>query len=330
MKPRTSNKELNLSIDDNSDKLKIMYSVLVNKSENDLAETRSFWVKVGKELLLPLNDDESTINICKNLWRGIKSAYDRTHKKRKNDDYICHTINDIEEGEEEKKHDDQLDLPTFQPAPKNRSYKSYVNLSTRRKKERVAEIKKLIIKIANPTSSEPYEYFDECNHVIEDTVDALRKSLKIVKKPLDSNSVECGANDIVIDKKNINKDLSNYFNFELSNKKYAKARKLLQNSNVQLMSRHALVNQKNDVNFIGFKIKWIENKKDKNDVPFEEEEEVNYGARMDFTDAIKTYIERDKVEHNITYNSDNPVYIVNSCDSAVHPVTKYCDCTILT
>ena len=48
MKPRTSNEEFNLSIDDNPDNLKINYCVLVNKSEDDFAETRSFWVKVGK------------------------------------------------------------------------------------------------------------------------------------------------------------------------------------------------------------------------------------------------------------------------------------------
>ena len=73
----------------------------------------------------------------------------------------------------------------------------------------------------------------------------------------------------------------------------------------------------------------MENKKDENDAPFEEEVE-NYGARMDFADAIKTRIERNKIEYNITHNGDNAMRIVNSCDGAAYPVIKHCDRTILT
>ena len=100
MKSRSSNKDLKLSIDNNPDKLKIMYCVLVSKSEDELAETRYSWMKVRKELLPLLNDDESCINICKNLWWGIKSVHDRGHKKRKNNPVMFHTINKIEEEEE--------------------------------------------------------------------------------------------------------------------------------------------------------------------------------------------------------------------------------------
>ena len=77
-----------------------MHCILVNKSKDELAETRYFQIKAGKELLTLLNDNENCINICKNLWRGIKSEYDREHKKRKNDPIIFHTINNIEEEEE--------------------------------------------------------------------------------------------------------------------------------------------------------------------------------------------------------------------------------------
>ena len=175
-------------------------------------------MKVEVELLLPLNNDESTINICKNLWQEIKSAYDRIHKKRKDNDYVGHAINDIEEEEEEKKYDNQLDLSVFQPK-KNRNYKLCTNLKSQRKKERVAEIKKLIIKIANPTSSEANEYFDKCNHGIEDTVHELCKSLKIVYKPLDGNSAEYGANDAVIDKKKLTKiyQITSILNCQIKN-----------------------------------------------------------------------------------------------------------------
>ena len=93
----------------------------------------------------------------------------------------------------------------------------------------------MIIKIANPTSLESCEYFDKCNHVIEDTVDTLWKHLKIEKNPLDNNSTECGTNNVVINKENVNKELSKYFNFKLFNKKCAKARKLLLNSNAQFI-----------------------------------------------------------------------------------------------
>ena len=46
---------------------------------------------------------------------------------------------------------------------------------------------------------------------------------------------------------------------------------------------------------------------------------------MDFTDVIKMHIERDKIKYNISYNSNNTVYIVNSYDSTVYPVIKYFD-----
>ena len=120
---RSSNKELNLLSNDNPDKLKIMHCILVNKSKDKLAKTRCFWMKVGKELLLPLNENKSCINTWKNLWQGVKFAHDRWHKKRKNNPVISYTINNIEE-EEENAHNDMSHLPPMlHPATKNWSYK---------------------------------------------------------------------------------------------------------------------------------------------------------------------------------------------------------------
>ena len=50
---------------------------------------------------------------------------------------------------------------------------------------------------------------------------------------------------------------------------------------------------------------------------------------MDFKDAIRTFVKRDKSKY-ITHSNNNTIYIVNSINGAVYPVTKYCDCTILT
>ena len=61
---------------------------------------------------------------------------------------------------------------------------------------------------------------------------------------------------------------------ELSNSKHDKAIKLLENTSANMMSRHALKNESNDVEFVGFKIKWRQKKKDKDGVECVEEEEI--------------------------------------------------------
>ena len=95
------------------------------------------------------------------------------------------------------------------------------------------------------------------------------------------------------------------------------------------MNQCALLNQNFGVNFVGFKIKLMENKKYSNDNDYKKEKE-NYCARMDFLDAIKNYIQRDKDKHQILYSLNDAVCIVNSCDGVAHPVTKCCGRTMLT
>ena len=71
-------------------------------------------------------------------------------------------------------------------------------------------------------------------------------------------------------------------------------------------------------------------KKDKNGNDYEQEEK-NFGTIMDFVAGIKSCISRDESSYGISHgNNEEIVCIVNSFDRAIHPVTKFCDGTILT
>ena len=52
---------------------------------------------------------------------------------------------------------------------------------------------------------------------------------------------------------------------------------------------------------------------------------------MNLCDTIRSYTNRDKIKNDIDYsNSNESIGIINSCDRAVHSMTRYCDRTILT
>ena len=52
---------------------------------------------------------------------------------------------------------------------------------------------------------------------------------------------------------------------------------------------------------------------------------------MNLCDAIRSYANRDKIKNDINYsNSNKSIGIINSCNRAVHHVTRYYDRTILT
>ena len=128
-----------------------------------------------------------------------------------------------------------------------------------------------------------------------------------------------------------NDESSRYFDLELSNKKYKKAKKLLlEHSGVKFLPRSQLENSTKSSSFIGFKVKWMQKKTNVDDSTYEEEEE-NFGHRMDFVDSMKSCVDRNRSKFGIMYNGNEEIAcVVNSCDGAIHPVTKFCDRTILT
>ena len=79
----------------------------------------------------------------------------------------------------------------------------------------------------------------------------------------------------------------------------------------------------------GLKIKWIQ-KKENRDVNSHEEQEENFGARMDFVDGIKSHVEHDESRGTLHSNSNELACVINSCNDTTCLVTNFCDRTILT
>ena len=81
---------------------------------------------------------------------------------------------------------------------------------------------------------------------------------------------------------------------------------------------------------LGFKIKWIQSEVDKDDNTYEEVEDI-YGARMYFAQGAKLHATHDIGRHGAKNdNDDEIVCVINSCDGAIHSVTKFCNKTVLT
>ena len=56
----------------------------------------------------------------------------------------------------------------------------------------------------------------------------------------------------------------------------------------------------------------------------------NYRYKISYIDAIKSFIKRDSYSYKIMYNNDEEyIVIMNSYNSAMHPIIRYCDRTIL-
>ena len=89
----------------------------------------------------------------------------------------------------------------------------------------------------------------------------------------DSLTVDYSSINASINKEKVDQDLTKFFDLEISNKKYDKAKKFLKNASSRLMSRHELLNQNYRINFFGFKIEWMKNKKDVDGNNHKEEEE---------------------------------------------------------
>lgn len=97
-----------------------------------------------------------------------------------------------------------------------------------------------------------------------------------------------------------------------------------------IISNRSVINKSADASLHeGFKMKYIEKKKDNDSEEFEEELE-NYGNKMSCINGVESYANRDFANHNTNCKLDNGIIAnANSCDSAAHPVIRYCDRTIL-
>ena len=117
---------------------------------------------------------------------------------------------------------------------------------------------------------------------------------------------------------------------DLSNSKYEKLRKLM-NKGGKALSSKFILNKLIEISLCkGFKIKWFENKKDKEGNECKEELE-NYGWKMSYTWGVESCSNHVLINHKIDYKTGNVIVVImNSCDGAVHIVTRYCDRTMLT
>ena len=75
---------MHLTIDDNPATFKKINSLVVDKSVEELVETRSVWVNVSPELILPVEKNECGMHICLYLSQSLILKYYRKLKKRKN------------------------------------------------------------------------------------------------------------------------------------------------------------------------------------------------------------------------------------------------------
>ena len=258
-----------LTIDDHPLFLKKIYCVLANKAVEELVETRSFWVKVAKELNMSMHDDDSCgLEICRFLWYAIKIKYERKFNKRKADVGPNHPViveaiaddNAVEKAMLEVQEGNKEEMSIAM-----RKYKPYALLSTKRKVHRIKEMRELVMKVANPSCEDGQECFEEIHHVIEDTIKSFKQKLKIHNNKLNqsnSHSLDDCSSNVVIDEDEVDMDLTRFFDLELSNSKHFKVRKLLKDASTNVMSKYELSKQCKDFNYIGFKIKWIQNQMD--------------------------------------------------------------------
>ena len=172
---------------------------------------------------------------------------------------------------------------------KDRALKPCIEVSNRRKKERARDIKNFVVKCANATSpAGSSEHRSQCEHALEDIMQALRHSNTTYDNvKIDNNTTDHSVIQSNNTFEETNDESSRYFDLELSNKKYKKAKKLLlEHSGVKLLPRSQLENSTKSSSFIGFKVKWMQKKTNVDDSTYEEEEE-NFGDRMDFVDSMK-------------------------------------------
>ena len=130
----------------------------------------------------------------------------------------------------------------------------------KKKKHRIKKMKDMIIKIANQSCLDGKECFYEINYVIEDAMRSFMKSLKIDNNGngvANNQSTYYHVVNVVVYEEAVDMHLTMFFDVELSNSKHNKERKLLQCRSTKQMSRHALNNEIKDVEFVGFKIKWM-------------------------------------------------------------------------
>ena len=143
---------------------------------------------------------------------------------------------------------------------------------------------RLIIKISNPESNQKEECADQYARILEDTLEGMHKmkgskarSLNYATIDVDDFGVPSCSEGVKLDE-----DLYKFLESESSDSKYEKVRKLMNKRRKALTSKCMLNKSIEASSHKGFKIKWIENKKDKEGNETKEELE-NVGHKISCT-----------------------------------------------
>ena len=131
------------------------------------------------------------------------------------------------------------------------------------------KIKDLLIKVDNPMSPLGIsEKKREREYVLEDVLQSLITVNKInTTMNNDNNAVNHSTTCSTINNDEVSNEISRFFDIELSNKKQKKAQKLLlENRGMKLLSRKSLDKLSISCSCVGFKIKWIQSKKENTEI----------------------------------------------------------------
>ena len=159
-KSDNKNEMIGFNLDDDYEIIKLRCCLAKEVKVENMKDDRRINVVMMKLLQHP--DMRTLDETCAypNLIRGMKNKHNRNYKYE-----IVPKVQD------EDKDDDSCFYPTndnIESDKKARLLKPCVDLSSRRKVERMREAKNLIIKIANPNSNENVECTNQCMYVIGD------------------------------------------------------------------------------------------------------------------------------------------------------------------
>ena len=253
-KRRTTNVNLCLNLDDDYVDLKRMCCIVAGKSMKDARDTRRMIVEISKTTM----KEEDTMSTCRNVLRAI-----RVKSCIANDD-----ATEDDEGEGEK-YDDNFNAieGTIAEPINNRKEtdcKSCSMLSTRRKKHRIREVKNLVMKIANPESNSKEDLVNQRARVLEDSLVETHETKGCNARstnPTNANVNDCGtpstSEGVMLDN-----DLCKFLDVEFPNAKFEKVRKFMNKGKEVTISKHKMSKNMNTSSCEGFKMKWVEKRKD--------------------------------------------------------------------
>ena len=159
-----------MNVDDDYDMLKSMHCYSEGLVSQNVKDTRRLSVHVMNKLGDP---NEESATICSNLLRGVKSKMNRSQEHARNSDSIEEAIETNTEPQE-RTNDTSETISTNRPPKDNETeaveakkrgrnsgyFKPHIELSSRRKLERMKVTKDMIISVANPSSFQDKDYFN--------------------------------------------------------------------------------------------------------------------------------------------------------------------------